>query len=181
MTTPKKITAGDSAEWTLSLSDYPAGDGWALSYALVASGSQITFTGAASGDDHKITLAAATTSGWTAGKYRYQAYVTLGSDRETVETGEIEIRPNFATLGSGYDGRSQWQKILDSLMTAYESMQSGYGTQSVTMADGRSVTYRTTAELLPAISKARAEVAREQRAEKLAQGLGAGNNVKIRF
>lgn len=114
--TPTQITAGDTAEWLLSLTDYPASS-WMLTYYLVKDGAQVSFSGSqyGSGDTHHIDNAAATTAEWEAGTYSYRATVSDGTDRHTVEEGTIEVLPNFATATTGYDDRSFAKKALDAI------------------------------------------------------------------
>ena len=56
--TPSKLTAGDSAEWTISLPDYPA-SAWTLTYYLVKEGRQVViepdFAQKSSGYDDRST------------------------------------------------------------------------------------------------------------------------------
>lgn len=184
--TPKEITAGDSIEWTLSAPAYLPADSWVLSYALVKTGAQIVITGTDNGDGlHKIAVNAATTAVWTDGFYKYQAYVTKATDRYLIETGEIRVLPNFSTQVAGYDGRTQWQVILDNLMAALQTLSAGSGTADVVEVEfnGRRVRYSAEmkAQLLADIDRAKREVSREKRAERIRQGLGAGNNIFVRF
>lgn len=151
-TEPTVITAGDSASWKRSFNDFPAPT-WVLSYRFIrqpdAAGSgddflPITFTGTASGNDHLITLAAATTAPWSAGTYSGQGYVTSGSDRYTVWTGILTIAPNYATL-SDIDPRTKARKILDFIESSIEKLaQKQVVTASI---EGESLTFRTMEEL----------------------------------
>lgn len=182
MTTPKEITAGDSIEWTLSLPDYLPADSWVLSYALVKTGNQISITGTDNGDGrHKISVSGTTTADWVPGDYRWQAYVTKGSNRHQVGSGRITVHPNFAAQATGFDARSLWRIILDNLMAAYQTLTATNATVAEVDINGRRVRFTDKAELLKEISRAKSEVAREKRAERIKQGLGAGNNVFVRF
>jgi len=60
---PASLRAGDTATWLRSLADYPASDGWVLSYVLVKTGAQIAITATASGADHLVEVDAATNNG----------------------------------------------------------------------------------------------------------------------
>ena len=61
-TEPTSITAGDSVAWTRSLSDYPASAGWSLAYTLINAAAKITINASAAGDDHAVSVSAATLS-----------------------------------------------------------------------------------------------------------------------
>ena len=73
-TEPSEIVAGDTLKFKKSLSDYPATI-WTLTYYLLKSGTQITFSGTADCTDHLINVANTTTAGWTAGIYKYESYI----------------------------------------------------------------------------------------------------------
>jgi hypothetical protein len=129
-TEPEKITAGDYVQWKKEGSACidPAGnsclasDGWTLTYALTKTSDQITITAADSGDDHLVTLSAATTAGYTAGIYSWQAYVTGGSsERYMIDSGTIEILPNLAVQTTGYDDRTHVKTVLDALEARLEN------------------------------------------------------------
>jgi len=111
---PAQFTAGDSLQFIVSLPDYPAPT-WTLSYALVNALAVITFTSAADGDSHAVDVPAATTAAYQPAAYLYQAYVTSGDERVTVETGKVLIVPNFATKTTGYDARSWVDLAIDAL------------------------------------------------------------------
>ena len=118
---PDKITAGDSFAWKKHYADYPASDGWVLSYALVMTGTIITLQGAPDGDDHLISKAAADTADYLVGIYFWQSYVTKAAERYTLETGRIEILPNFAAQASGLDTRPHCFVLLDAIQAVNES------------------------------------------------------------
>lgn len=68
-TEPTIITPGDTIKWVRALADYPANDSWVLTYELVNSAYRYTVTAAASGADHLVTIAAATSVGYVAEAY----------------------------------------------------------------------------------------------------------------
>jgi hypothetical protein len=111
---PDTITAGDTAKWTKSLSDYPAST-WTLTYYLVEqgfAGTGINFVATASGNSYLVTVAASVTAGWKPAKYRAFARVSSGSEKYTVWQGQIEVLPNLA---SPEDYRSHAKKMVDAL------------------------------------------------------------------
>lgn len=94
---PIELIAGDSWAWDRTLGDYPA-SAWTLKYALTgAHETVIELTATADGETHKIRVAAATTAGYTAGRYNLFGYVTDGTDRYTVFEGPLVVLPNPAT------------------------------------------------------------------------------------
>jgi len=182
MTLPSKITAGDTLSFTEIVPDYNPEDGWALSYALVNSVVQIVISSTDSGESsHLIEESASTTSAWLSGFFRWQSYVTKGAARHTVARGEIEIRPDFAAESDGVDGRGTWQTILDNLEAAYKKLTTTSATVvSVTYGE-RSTSYRSSEDLIVAISHARAQVKRERQEIALEEGSALGNRLIFRF
>lgn len=165
-TEPRYLTAGDTWTWERSLSDYPAGDGWVLTYALVSTSALITLTASADGDDHLIEIAATTTAGYSAGDYDWQSYVTLGTERFNVERGTVTVRPNLATATTGYDGRTAAAKALDAI-NAY--LTTGNLEAGDVQIDGRAVKYIPVLDLYKLRDKLKAEVAGEAAAARAAE------------
>lgn len=181
ITEPLVVTAGDLVTWKRSLPDYPANDGWVLSYALTKSSVRITFSASASGADHLVSVTASTSAGWTAGAYLMQGYVTKAatSERYRVFEANIEILTNLAAASSGYDGRSHAKKCLDAIEAVLESR----ATKAIQSWSGleQSFSLIPTADLLTMRDKYRVEYQAEQAASNIARGLGNKRNVFVRF
>lgn len=177
---PAQLTAGDTARWQRSHADYPASAGWGLTYYLVKSGTRISFSSSASGDDHLVNVAAATTAGWTAGSYDYQECAVNGAQRYTLAAGRITILPDFAGTGaaSGLDARSHARKTLDVIEAWLENRANWAAEFSIA---GRQVRHIPVNELLMLRDRYRADVRREEQAARVAQGLPAGNRILTRF
>ncbi len=178
-TEPSAVTAGDSITWTKSLPDYPASAGWVISYALRSSAGSITITGSASGADHLVSVSAATSAPWVAGLYSWQAYVTRGAERHTVATGSMIVRANLAAAGANFDTRSHCKKVLDAIEAVIEGRASA-GDQEITI-DGTRLVKMTAEQLLALRSRYLVWYRDEQAAERLANGLGSRNRIKVRF
>jgi hypothetical protein len=148
-----------------------------LSYARRGAG-KIDLTEAASGDQHQITVTAATSAGYTAGFYTWQAYVAKGAERYQIDSGTIELKPNLAAVtATTYEWRSEARIIYDQLVAAYKSYTgSRGGVQEYTIGTRRMV-FRSAAEIIKEIEYWKAQVDAEARA----QGLGQGRNVLVRF
>lgn len=176
---PSRVTAGDTVTWSKSLPDYPATSAWVLSYTLINSSSKITITATASGADHLVSVAAATTAGWTAGTYAWMAVVTQGAERYTVGQGNITIAPNWAAAAT-YDARSSAKKALEAVNTLLESYGAKAYLQSYEIA-GRKQQFASPADFMAFRSKLMAEVAREDNAARIAAGLAPRNQIAVRF
>ena len=169
-TEPTQVTAGDTLTWSRSLADYPASDGWVLSYALVNADGQITITASADGDDYLVTVTAATSAAYVVGTYAWQAYVTLGTERYQVGTGTLTVLPNLAAQVGGYDNRSWAQKTVDAI-------EQWMSTRSPQVAEyqinGRAMKYWEDAKLLATRAALLAEIRRESG--------GVGTRLVVRF
>ncbi|MBZ0106137.1 MAG: hypothetical protein K8H84_10955 [Sulfuricella denitrificans] len=182
-TEPAVFTAGDTLQFTRSLADYPASAGWVLSYTLINATTKISFSASASGDDHLVNVAAATTAGWAAGDYSWLARVTKTSEVYTVGNGTLSILPNIAAVGvTALDGRSDARVILDGLMAAYKThVAGGSGHVAEYEIAGRKMKFRSAAEILTQIEHWKTIVAAEERAERINKGQKAGNRILVRF
>ena len=183
---PTTLIAGDRWMWKITDlgADYPPAS-YALKYALrrESDGTEIEITAAESGADYIVEVAAATTGGYAAGRYRWQRYITRTSDsqRVTLGSGIVEVRVNRDT--SDADPRSHARKCLDSIEAALEAFaaDSVQSYQITTGAGSRSVTKRDTAELLLLRDRYRQEVDSEKAAENIAAGLGNPRHFGVRF
>lgn len=175
--TPSKLTAGDSAEWTISLPDYPAPT-WTLKYYLVKDGKQIVITGTQYGstEEHHISADAATTAAWQPGTYSYQAKASNGTDRKDAGSGTLVIEPDFALQSSGYDDRSTAKKALDAIEAVIENGL--FKPHKRYQIAGRAMEFRDYDELLTARDRFRAEVRNQERKKAGKPAFGA---VKVRF
>ena len=175
-TEPSTIVAGDTAKWLRSLDDYPATAGWVLTYTLVSVAQRYTFSAAASGTDHLVTVAATTTAAWVAGSYSWRAQATKAGEVYTVGSGTLTVKPSFE---AATDGRSHARKTLD----AIESVIEGRATSEVSdyTIGGRQLRYIEVPQLLALRDRYRAEVLREDAAQRAAAGLPDQRRVFVRF
>ena len=178
MSIPTSFTAGDSVSWTHSEGDYLPEDSWVLSYHFVAIGFQYTLATTDNGDStHAAALSATDSASFPSGVVTYQASVVKGAERHTVATGAIDVAADFATFDGGYDSRTDAQKYLDGLLNARAVMalKGTPVTVSSYSLEGQATTYRTLDEIDSAISRARGEVAREDKSA------GKYKRVRMRF
>lgn len=177
-----QIIAGDSLTFPKSVPDYPATDGWTLSYRLVpqsGAGSAITFTASASGADYSVNVAAATTAAWAVGSYGWAAYVTKAGARYTVDNGTLKVLPDVGAVTAPYDARSFARQALDAIESAILGRASQ--TQLEVSVFGRTLKSMSHAELLAARSKLAREVDAEQAASDLANGVKRRTRILARF
>lgn len=171
---PAELVAGDTWSWTRSLSDYPAGT-WTLTYYLRGQAGEISFSASASGTDHLVSVAKATTAGYKAGFYQWEAAVTDGTTRTTVARGTLTVKPDPANTGAGLDARSHARKVLE----AIEAVIEGRATkdQQEYSIGGRMLKRTALADLQKLRANYRAEVFAETQGEAAAKGLGTSRVV----
>lgn len=178
---PARVVAGDTAKWIKSLADYPATDGWALTYRLVNACGSITFASTASGADHLVNVSAATTANWIAGSYAWRVQAVKAGEVYTVGQGQMVVEPSFDA--QALDARSSSRRMLDAVEATLEgrasSAQQEY--EIATSAGKRKLVYVPMAELLALRDRLRAEVAREEQASALAAGRAPRGRILVRM
>jgi len=176
---PQQITAGDTATWKKSLSDYPANQGWVLAYALVNAAGKIEFTSSADGVDHLIDVAPGATKAYPSGRYSWQARVSDGAQEFTVGRGQIEVLAEFDEVTGGLDARSVARAALDKVNAWLK------GDRSAEVAEysiaGRAMKLHPLADLMVFRDKLRLEVRSEENAERVSKGLPSRNKIRVRF
>jgi hypothetical protein len=112
---PRSFRAGDTVTWEKSFSDYPASESYVLKYYLVKSGNQIVLTSEPSGDDHLVTIAAADSVEYEAGRYFYQARIEKAAEIFTVGEGVIEVKVSLAGATTGFEWREHCEQALENI------------------------------------------------------------------
>lgn len=176
---PVQITAGDYIQWQKSINNYPASQDWTLSYALLNAAAKYAITAAPQGDDYLVTITGATSAAYGAGVYQWQSYVTNGSQRITVNNGEMIINPNFAAQSS-LETRSPAKQTLDALEAEIYARATGGMTQEYTIGN-RSLKKSPITELIVLRDKYRSIYLSEQNAERIKNGTQGTNRVLVRI
>jgi hypothetical protein len=185
---PATIRAGDTVRWRDEASTDNLGNpidsgSWTLTYYLRTNTASegATVVGTASGTGWDFALAAATSAGFDAGQWYWQAIATSGSDKVTVGAGQLQVLAalEYAGTPGAFDGRSQAQIDLDAVQAAIRAIVSG-GAKQYSIGS-RSFTKLDLSELMERESKLKAEVKREQMADLIANGLGNPHNLFVRF
>jgi len=167
---PTEVVAGDTWTWKKSLDTFPA-DEWTLVYHLVKDDHRIEITASAEGTDHLVEEVPTDTAEHTAGVYKYQARVTKNAESYIVETGTIEVRPNFAAQTMGYDDRSNAKKIVDAIDAVLVNKAS-QDQQSISIG-GRALSRFSWSELVEARKEFhRIYIAEERKAGRLSKAVG---------
>lgn len=175
---PADLVAGDLWVWTRDLSsDYPAAT-WTGVWYFENAYKTFSVTATATGNVFNASIAAATSTTYLAGRYRWQFVVTSGVNRKTAETGWVDIAADPAAAGN-LDRRSHSRKVLDALEATIEGRASN-DQLSMSIA-GRSISRTPMTELVTLRNTYRQFVADEESADDVAAGLGSKRRVFVRL
>jgi hypothetical protein len=128
---PQKLTAGDTVSFVKALADFPAGDGWALTYEVSGPNGQYEFNSAASGNSHLCTVAAATTAGWLPGEYELSGFAVNATTAERVQIyqAQLHVLPNTAA------GAAAQQTHAQKMITLIEGVMLGKAGHDILESD----------------------------------------------
>lgn len=179
-TEPAELNIGDTWKWTKTLADYPASV-WTLSYNFKSAAGGFSITASASGDDHSVNVAYATTAGYAAGFYSWVATVTNGSERYIADSGTCTLNPDFraGTVTAAYDARTHARIALDAIEAVIEG-RATVDQQEYEIA-GRRLKRMPVTDLLKFRQHYKAEVASEAMAEAIRNGTGTGRRIQFRL
>lgn len=189
MNIPAQITAGDTVKWRDVATKDNLGNtidsaGYTLTYWLRTNtaGEGVSAVATAYGTGWETTLSAATTAGFDAGHWFWQAIATQGSTKVTLGSGQLDVVASLSYAGApgAFDGRTQAHQDLDAVDAAIRAIVSGGVVQEYSIG-GRRLKKYDLAELQVLRSRLIAEVKREQAAASVAQGLGNPHNLFVRF
>jgi hypothetical protein len=88
---PNSIFAGDTVRFSKTISDYPATDGWALTYSFRGPSLLADVAATPSGSGYLVTIAASLTQVLSAGTYQWAARVTKAGETYTVARGVLAV------------------------------------------------------------------------------------------
>lgn len=178
---PERLTQGDTWQWTTEVPDYPATDGWALSYDFTTPDGAVQVALAAvqngTGADYLATITAAKAAEFTAvGTYRWRAKVVLGAETVTVRRGRLEL---LDALTGATDRRLWLEKMVAALEAKLEDratkQQLGYS------VEGRSLSLIPLSEAMDIRDRLKAELEAAIRAEDLQNGYQRRSGVRVRL
>lgn len=174
---PAKFVAGDTVEWTDDAFDGKGSADHTLTYTLVGA-SKLVLTGVATTDGWTTTITAVQSAALAAGDYSWHAALTKASTRFTVGTGTVTVEPNIANQSAGFDGRTQIQKDIAAVEAEIRARANGGATIEYSIGN-RSLKKESISALLALRSTLRADLARENAAKRLSDGIG--RSIGIRF
>jgi hypothetical protein len=186
---PAQIRAGDTVKWRDDAGRDNLGapidsSSWALAYYLRTNTASegATVTGTAFGNGWEFTIAAATSAGFDAGQWYWQAIAEKAGEKVTLGAGQLTLLAALGYTGTpgAFDGRTQAEKDLAAVQAAMRAIVSGGAVAEYTIGSRR-LKKMEMADLITLESKLKSEVKREQAAALQAQGLGNPHNLFVRF
>lgn len=181
---PSIIYAGDSLSWVESPTDDRGSDLWSsvLWLRFNAANEAVTISGAPVTEGWRFAMSAQVTSGMDPGTWYWQRRITRDLESVTVGTGTVSVERSLAYTGSAtaFDGRSQARQDLEAVQAAIREIVRGGAVAEYTIGTRR-LKKMTMAELVMLEDRLKRDVMREERAEKIANGLGDPRKLSIRF
>lgn len=179
---PCELVAGDRWAWKrpeLATTYPPASYTLKYAFRLFSAGTEIEITSTAA--DFVVEVGSAATAAFTAGRYAWQAYITRNADSEriTVGNGALKILSNNDAATA--DPRSHARIMLDAIESALEGRATAKQLDLISAGEADRNAAHDPAFLSVQRDKYRAEVAQEEAAEKVAQGLGDSRRIYTRF
>lgn len=177
---PTELVAGDRWAWKRTdASNY--GEDYTLSYELtpISGGDPITLTATFASGEYLVEISAATTVNYAAGTYAYVALITRDSDDERVRIGygSVVVKPDPAT--STADTRSHARITLDAIEAVIQNRATQ--DQMAYTINGRELQRTPIPDLLKLRDVYKAEVRKEDMAEKVRKGMNTGSQIKVRM
>lgn len=185
MRIPFEVVAGDSVSWDDcafrdNLGNSIDSGGWTLAYSFRGPTS-LDLIAVSNGSGWKTTLSTVSSAALQTGVYYWQSYATKGAERVNLSSGQLNVKQDLSqAITTPYDGRTQSQKDLEAVQAAMRAIVSGGAVAEYTIGT-RSVRKMAMADLLNLESVLKARVYREQKAERIKNGLGNPSNVFVRF
>jgi len=187
---PKQVRAGDLIQWrdnsTVDVFGEPiSSPDWTVTYYLRTNTSSegATVSSTAYTDGWQFSIASATSAAFDVGDWYFQAVADKsGAEKQTIFTGRFEVLAALSYSGTpaAYDGRSQVNKDLDLVESAIRSLLNNGVIQEYKIGSRTAKKYDLS-ELLVLKAALKAELVREQSAEKNANGLGNPRAGHVRF
>ena len=190
MPIPKQVRAGDLIQWrdnsTVDVFGEPiSSPDWTVTYYLRTNTSSegSTVSSTAYTDGWQFSIASSTSTNFDVGNWYFQAVADKsGAEKQTIFTGRFEVLAALSYSGTpaAYDGRSQVNKDLDLVESAIRALLNNGVIQEYKIGSRTAKKYDLS-ELLVLKAALKAELVREQAAEKIANGLGNPHAVHVRF
>ena len=175
-TEPAIVRAGQTIQWTKSLSDYPATE-YVLKYYLSGPALIDLSASAYNTTDHLISVSAATSAGWGYGLYEWTAYAEKGSgptlEKYFLWSGKLLVKTA--------EGKSFARTMLDQIEAILEGRATSKTLDQVQKNLGSNSISKDPELLMKARAQFRNEYQTELAWEQTVQGGASGSRVLMRF
>lgn len=179
---PTEFFAGDSVEWTRSLSNYPSSS-WTLQYVFQSLAYKSTIAAAPDGDGYKVEITPAESAKFAPGDYTLTALVVdvpqNPTKRVTLDTRRVTVGPDLPNLTAPLDTRTHTRRMLEAIEQVLEGRITD-DVQNYTIM-GRSLTMIPFNELRAARNDYRRQVRAEEAEEATNTGEPYGGKLRARF
>lgn len=156
--TETKLYAGATWNFTESMSDYPASEGWTLNIIIKhKTDAAATLTSTPDSDDFAFSISSTTTADFIKRDYKYQVIASKSGEVELYEEGDVVIYPLLSATG---DYRTDNEIMLDAIIATMKGIATREQ-RSLKFAD-REFEYLTLDELIKAKKYYEAEVRKER-------------------
>ena len=176
MKIPSILTQADSWEWhddaiTINGKQYKS-QSYALAYVLRGPAA-LDLGAVADGDGWTTTATATQTAALPADTYAYQAVLSAGDSRLTIERGTLKVLPNLAAITEDYDPRSPARIALEQAEAALAGYTASGGAVKKWRINNREQEFTDPGQLIGIISYWKRKVLNE--AVGIARNKGEGN------
>ena len=187
---PSIIVAGTTIEWvdeatTAGINKTISSPDWTLEYYLrtntASEGHTVTGTQYANSTGWQFTISATDSAGFAAGNWFWVARAFKSSDVFEIGSGELEVKQSLQYSGTptAIDNRTQTEKDLDAVTACIRALIEDKA-QEYSIGN-RTFKRINIAELRAREAELKSRVATEKRYSYISQGLGAPNNLYVRF
>lgn len=164
------IAAGDTLDFPVTgtntplIADYPPSAGWTLKYRLVplVAGTAIEITASTDAGWYRITVIPSTTATYGLGAYGWSSWVEKTGYRHVIESGQVTVLPNPATVAAGTDLRAQAEKAIADLLAAMATYTASNGHVKEYEIAGRRMRFEDKSQITDLLNFWRTERTREK-------------------
>lgn len=172
---PKEVQAGLSLKVTIDAPTFLAPE-WSLT-AHLRGQSAIDITAQGLGTAFTFSVPASVTANYAPGLYAFSIRASDGTDVFEVESGQLEILTDVASLGAEHDARGHAEKVLASIEAVIEG-RANKDQQQYTI-NGRTLVRTPIADLIELRKTYQREVARKKNKGRPRRLLGRTVKVKL--
>ena len=183
---PKIINAGSTIKWrdkttTVPIDQQVTSTDWTLTYYLrSAEAGALTVVSSAYNTGFETTISATASSELGEGVWFFEAIATKGSEKHSLTTGKITVKQTLSYTGTAgkIDPRTPNQIERDNIQAALRKFNDGAQEYSIGNRTYKRVSMN---DLRTRLNDLIPICLREEKAEKLSQGLGTGLKLNVRL